>query len=108
MGIRLFIIAFLAVVLLIPSFFIQSLISERENRRDSVIDGISEKWGGEQVIIGPVVTIPYRHWYERDGKDEQMIGYAHFLPEDLNIKGSIDPEIRYRGIYKVIVYSHCL
>lgn len=105
MGIRLFIIAFLAVVLLIPSFLIQSLISERENRRDSVVDGISEKWGGEQVIIGPVITIPYRHWYERDGKVEQMIRYAHFLPEDLNIKGSIDPEMRYRGIYKVIVYN---
>jgi inner membrane protein len=31
--------------------------------------------------------------------------YAHFLPEVLNITGDISPEVRYRGIYEVIVYN---
>jgi inner membrane protein len=104
-GARLSIIALLTFVLLIPSFLIQGLISERENRRDSVAEEVSQKWGNKQTIIGPVISIPYKHYFENDDKVEQTIRYAHFLPEDLNIKGSIAPEERYRGIYKVIVYN---
>ncbi|MDR8393916.1 cell envelope integrity protein CreD [Aliifodinibius sp. S!AR15-10] len=107
-GTRLFIIAFLTLVLLIPSFLIQDLISERENRRDSVVDEISEKWGDEQTITGPVISVPYKYYYKSDDRAEQTIRYAHFLPENLNIKGSIIPEVRYRGIYKVIVYNSIL
>jgi inner membrane protein len=35
----------------------------------------------------------------------ETIGYAHFLPDDLTIKGDIKTELRYRGIYEVIVYN---
>lgn len=104
-GIRLFIIAFLTLILLIPSILIQVLISEREDRRESVADEISQKWGNEQAVVGPVISIPYRQTYESDGKVEQAIRYAHFLPENLNIEGSITPEVRYRSIYKTIVYN---
>lgn len=105
LGIRLFIIGFLSLVLLIPSLLIQELISERESRRNSVADEISQKWGKKQTVIGPLITIPYRHYFNTDDKIEQVIRYAHFLPENLSIEGSIIPEIRYRGIYKVIVYN---
>lgn len=105
MGARLSIIAFLTLILLIPSFFIQNLISERQDRRDSVAEEISQKWGKEQTIIGPVISVPYKHYFENNDKVEQTIRYAHFLPEDLHIKGSIASEVRYRGIYKVIVYN---
>lgn len=105
MAARLAIIGFLTMVLLIPSFLIQDLISEREHRRDSVAGEISEKWGKEQVITGPLISIPYRHYYKSGDTVEQTIRYAHFLPENLNIEGSIMPEVRYRGIYEVIVYN---
>ncbi|NGP76258.1 cell envelope integrity protein CreD [Balneolaceae bacterium YR4-1] len=105
LGIRLFVIAFLALALLIPSVLIQELISERENRRNSVVDEISQKWGKKQTVVGPVLSIPYKHYFSVDDKVEHTIRYAHFLPEKLNIKGSIVPEVRYRGIYKVIVYN---
>lgn len=104
-GIRLFIIAFLGLILLIPSFLIQGLISERQNRRTSVADEIGQKWGNEQAIVGPVITVPYKQYYKSGDQEEQTIRYAHFLPKNLNIKGSITPEVRYRGIYKVIVYT---
>lgn len=105
LGIRLSIIAFLTLLLLIPSLLIQNLISERETRRDSVADEISQKWGEKQAIAGPVISIPYKHFFKNEDKTEQTIRYAHFLPENLNIEGSVAPEIRYRGIYKVIVYN---
>lgn len=105
LGIRLSIIAFLTLVLLIPSFLIQDLISERKNRRDSVADEISQKWGNEQAIVGPLLTVPYKHHYKSGKEIEHTIRYAHFLPDLLNIEGSINPEVRYRGLYKVIVYN---
>ena len=105
LGTRLFIIAFLTFVLLIPSLLIQGLISERKHRRNSVAKEISQKWGNEQTLIGPIINIPYKQYYKNGDKVEQTIQYAHFLPENLNITGSIAPKIRYRGIYKVIVYN---
>lgn len=108
LGTRLFIIAFLTLILLIPSLLIQGLISEREYRRDSVANEISQKWGDEQVVVGPVISVPYRYYFNGEEKVEQTIRYAHFLPENLNVEGAITPEIRYRGIYKVIVYNSSL
>lgn len=105
LGIRLSIIGFLTLILLIPSVLIQNLISERENRRDSVADEISQKWGSEQAIVGPVISIPYKHYFNSEENTEQTIKYAHFLPENLNIEGTVAPEVRYRGIYKAIVYN---
>lgn len=105
LGLRLVIIGILTLVLLIPALLIQNLIYERENRRDSVAQEISQKWGQEQVIIGPVISIPYTHYFTTEGKSEQTIRYAHFLPEELAMSGTIKPEIRYRGIYKAIVYN---
>ncbi len=105
LGLRLVIIGILTLVLLIPALLIQNLIYERENRRDSVAHEISQKWGQEQVIIGPVISIPYTHYFTTEGKSEQTIRYAHFLPEELEMSGTIEPEIRYRGIYKAIVYN---
>src|SRR6056297_3537675 len=105
LGTRLFIIAFLTLALLIPSFLIQELISERESRRDSVANEISQKWGDKQVIIGPLLSVPYKHYFKNSDTIEQAIRYAHFLPDKLTIEGSIIPEMRYRGIYEVIVYN---
>lgn len=105
LGARLFIIAFLTLILLIPSVFIMELISEREQRRDTVTEEISRKWGAEQTLVGPLITVPYTYSYQNGAKVEQTLRYAHFLPEYLHIEGIVTPEIRYRGIYEVIVYN---
>lgn len=105
-GIRLIIIAFLTLVLLIPSIMIQSLISERKDRRDEAAGEISEKWGNRQIITGPILTVPYKYYIkDQDNNLVQTIKYAHFLPEDLIVDGLLNPEIRYRGIYEVVVYN---
>jgi inner membrane protein len=99
-------IGILVLVLLIPTTMIESLISERESRHSSAINEVSSKWGNDQTIAGPVLTIPYKKFIK--GKDKEIITtieYAHFLPDEINITGKIFPETRYRGIYKVVVYN---
>ena len=111
--IRLLSIGFLVLILLIPTAMIEDLISEREYRRANVIREVSSKWGGAQTIAGPVLTIPYyelNKFYDDEKKEKynKTKHYAHFLPEKLNIEGSLTPEIRYRSIYEIIVYNTLL
>ncbi|WP_340102922.1 cell envelope integrity protein CreD [Rhodohalobacter sp. 8-1] len=105
LGIRLIIIAALSLLLLIPAILIQNVISERENRRDAVAEEIGQKWGREQSVVGPVLTIPYSHSVKTDDGTYTSKRYAHLLPESLMINGAIQPELRYRGIYEVVVYN---
>ncbi len=104
-------IAFIALLLLIPAVMIQSLISERENTRQQAIDEVSSKWSEAQTIAGPVLTIPYYRYIKQripDTDTERMVqvkDYLHLLPEDLKITGDIEPERRYRGIYEVVLYK---
>ena len=105
LGLRLLIIGGLSMILLIPSFMIQEVITERESRRDAVIDEISEKWGQKQTVIGPVLTIPYLYHFNKEEESSTVRSYAHFLPESLTVTGSIAPELRYRGIYEAVLYN---
>lgn len=103
---RMAIVAGLSLFLLIPTLFIESVIKERQQRRDSSINEISQSWGGSQTITGPIVTIPYKVLSKDDkGNPVTYLRYAHFLPTRLNIRSTLKPEIRYRGIYQVALYN---
>lgn len=101
---KIFILGVIALILLIPAEMIKNIIKEREERRNEVIAEINSKWGYQQIIKGPVITIPYLRFYKSGNEELSMKEYFHILPEALNVTGSIDPEIRYRGMYKVVAY----
>lgn len=103
--IKFIIVGLMILALLIPAGMIKNLIHERNLLRNSVISEVSYKWGNPQTIAGPLITIPYKLYYKKDKEIVEETRYAHFLPEDLIIKGNLNPEIRYRGIYKVVVYN---
>ena len=56
---KLFVIAFLVGGLLILTIPLLFIIEEREDRREGVTQEISAKWGLDQTIIGPILTVPY-------------------------------------------------
>ncbi|NOQ28287.1 MAG: cell envelope integrity protein CreD [Bacteroidales bacterium] len=98
-------IGLMILALLVPAKMIKNLILERNSLRNTVVSEVSYKWGNPQTIVGPIITIPYKTYFQKDKEIIAKINYAQFLPENLNIKGEIIPEIRYRGIYKVVVYN---
>ena len=102
---KLVIIAILTFLLLIPAGMIQNMIREREQRRNETITEVTSKWGYSQTLCGPVLTIPYKTYLKTDENLVTTINYAHFLPSSLDITGRVTPEIRHRGIYKVIAYK---
>ena len=108
-GARMAIVGFLTMVLLIPTFMILGLISERQGRQNEAANEISRNWGARQVLIGPVLEIPFRI-RTHDSQDNVLegTGYAHFLPDTLEINGVVDSDIRNRGIFAVVVYNSTL
>ena len=99
-------IGILILLLLIPTAMIQNLIRERQSRRDSVVEEISQKWGNCQTITGPFITIPFKTFFkDSDGKTQFNLNYLHILPETLDITGEIEPEVRYRSLFEAVVYN---
>lgn len=99
-------IVLLILLLLIPTFFINSLIDERKNRQNEAITEVSAKWAESQTISGPIISIPYFEYVtEQNGKINKYRRYIHVLPEKLIINGELFPEKRYRGIFEVVVYG---
>ena len=106
----------IVLVLLIPLSMIESTMHERLQRRDEAVADITASWGKEQVLVGPILVVPYRYSV-KTFKDtvvkgeiqktevlETVTGRAWFLPDELKIEGDIQPERLHRGIYEAVVY----
>ena len=93
---------------------IKSIIYEREQTQREAIDEVSEKWGGEQTLQGPVLTIPYMRYVKEidkaTGKETlvQITERLHVLPSKLDIQASVKPDRRHRGVYEIVVYNSVL
>jgi inner membrane protein len=97
-------IVVLILLLIIPTFMVEQLITERNQRQKESIQEVSDKHAQAQQISGPVLTIPYAIPRE-DGKGIRSRGLFHVLPEQLNISGVLNPEKRKRGMYETVVYG---
>lgn len=118
--IKLVVVAVLSLALLIPIAMVDSVITERKQRRNEAVSDITSTWGSPQSIVGPLLIVPYRYYYKAE-KDETINGKivrrevvlsavdnAYFLPSDLAIDGAISPKRLHRGIYEAVVYSGSL
>jgi len=104
--VKLLFIGFLVLILLIPMGMVRTVIYERNDLYVSAKRDIMNAWGGEQTIGGPVLTLPYRVVTTDDkGIKRVRQSLAHFLPEHLSVRGQLDTQMRYRGIYQVPVYT---
>ena len=105
-SLRLITIAILILILLIPVTMIEGLIRERSQLRESVVSEVSNAWSQSQVLTGPLLSVPYTYLLETaEGELVERMGYAYFLPDLLDINGAVSPEVRYRSIYEVVVYT---
>ena len=103
--VKLLAIGFIVLILLIPQVMIQGIITERQSRQYSVVQEISQSWGGDQYVQGPVLSIPYKEWTEyENGKRSYTLRTMYFLPTELNIESKADHELRRRGIFDAVLF----
>ena len=110
---RVILVGFLVLLLQIPVAMIHEGIYERQETRTDATGEITSKWGGTQSLVGPSLVVPYtKRWTETlengESRVHSEVENAVFLPELLEAKGSIATEARYRGIFKVPVYTATL
>ena len=95
----------LLLLLLIPSSLVEGLITERAENRDAATAEISGQWGGPQLVLGPVLVLPYTARSTDDkGRVSETTEYLSLLPDTLATTGTLAPERRHRGIYEAVVY----
>ncbi len=107
-----------ALILLIglPLLLVHSTISERMSYHAEAVRSIAADSVREQSIVGPLLVIPYTDEYEEEQVVEaepaktrlvkrSVSRHKLVFPNDLQVKGSVDTDQRYRGIHKVLVYS---
>jgi inner membrane protein len=100
-----FLVGFLILIMLIPGAFVASLVRERQNRQEEVVNEVSSKWAGAQTITGPVLMVPYKDYLKTaDGKVTEYIKMAYLLPDELHISGDMQPSEKKRSLYSVMLY----
>lgn len=116
--IRGLIVGVIALVMLIPLVMMQGVVDERNGLYSNVLHGIANTWGGQQLLQGPVLVVPFieKHVSKETIKDENgeekiktktkyLTKYAIHLPKDLTIDVDLAEQHRKRGIYKSLVYE---
>jgi inner membrane protein len=101
---RLITMGVLLLGLLVPLSMIESVVSDRATRRQSVTEEIGASWGGPQRISGPVLVVPYRYVVNDPGTRRELVGRASFLPESFDAQGVLEPETRRRTLFTATVY----
>jgi inner membrane protein len=114
---KIFGICLLILLLHVPLLMTHGVLTEREGYQSQAVDEIAGIWGHRQQVTGPVLAVPYA--YKTTVMRAKAIGdrvvqveeielapaTAYFLPEKLVVTGPVEPEIRHRGIYQVVIYS---
>ncbi|MCU6498125.1 cell envelope integrity protein CreD [Rugamonas sp. A1-17] len=103
----------LTVVLGIALMLIQSTIDERLRFHDQAVQSVANDSVREQVVVGPVLVIPYSEEIEagddadpKARRPTRTVSHRKLVyPNDLQLDGAINTERRYRGIHQVLVYS---
>ncbi len=110
-------ICFLILFLHIPLFMTHGVLRERQGLQQQAAREIAAIWGQRQQVVGPVLAVAYSYKAQVirsrivNGKKvdveetDQVWSTAYFLPENLLVSGTVDPETRHRGIYDTVVYS---
>lgn len=93
--------------LMVPASMIDSTVSERRQRRDEAVGGISAAWSRRQALTGPVLVVPVRvtTGFDKNGKPLTQDHYTRLAPESLDVKGTVSTQTRQRGIYRTAVYT---
>ncbi|MFO7573535.1 MAG: cell envelope integrity protein CreD [Bacteroidales bacterium] len=103
LAVKMIILALLGLLLLIPLQMVKKVIKERAVFAEQAKDEIAASWAAAQIITGPVLNVPRTKVIAGDGRYATTT--LHILPDELKASATMNPEIRYRGIYESVVYD---
>ena len=103
MGVKLIVVCFLALLMLIPAFLVESLIQDRKSREADVVQQISQYVGGQQTFLGPILAIPYTVPPDSPAGSTKEGTYLVF-PTQASALVNTTTEERRRSLFKVPIF----
>ena len=104
LGVKLIVVCVLALIMMIPAFFVGSLIDDRTSRAADVVKEISGYVGGQQTFLGPTLAIPYTI-PPRSQRDPTYHGIYLVFPTRATAVLKSSTEERRRSLFKVPVFQ---
>lgn len=111
-GFKLFLAGIIGLALIIPLMMVYALVWDRQEQSTTAQNSIAAGWGGPQVIVGPVLVIPYTansvETVEENGKQSTrtvLVNKELFLsPETNAIQTSLKPDRKKKSIYESVLF----
>lgn len=112
--IKLAIVGFLGLLLWVALIAVMGTVSERSQRRDQVYQDMAKTTAGSQVLVGPILALPYEIQGlstivdEKGVRSTKMEASKHLrfiMPRHLTIDGRLEAERRYRSLYEILLYG---
>jgi inner membrane protein len=104
MGVKLIVVCGLALMMYIPTFFVEGLVDERTQRADGIAKDISSKVGGQQTFLGPTLAIPYSTPLQPSG-DASKRGVYLVFPTRASATVNTATQEWHRTLLKVPVFQ---
>ena len=104
LGLKLIVVCGLVLLMAIPAMFISYIAFERSGRADDVTREVSERYGGEQYVSGPMILAPYTS-ARADGSISETGFYAVFAQTGAASFEDMVTTIRKRSLFKVPTYE---
>lgn len=111
LGLKVGFILITVLLLLIPMSMISSVVEERQGLGLDVEHDIATTWGGNQIVSGPILKVPYLYRtpvYNKEGKVTRYAVHtndAYFLPKKMVVDGTQESRIKSRGLFKAYLYD---
>lgn len=114
LAMKLILVVGMTLAILIPLMMIRGTIDERQVYRRQAVADIARSYAGAQVVAGPVLVVPYTETVEVEERDGQGVvrkvlrqqeGRWLYFPKSLDLRGSLQPDTRRRGLHEVRVYE---
>jgi len=101
LGLKLIVVCALALLMIIPSFFVGGLVTDRAQRAGEVVKEVSSHVGGPQTFLGPTLAVPYR----MSSISPSASGVYVIFPAQANAELKTTTSERHRSLFHVPVFQ---
>ncbi len=111
-GFKLFFAGLIGLLLAIPLMAVYALLWDRQEQANTAQSSIAAGWGGPQVIVGPVLVIPYTtenvETVTENGKERtrtvRVTRELFLSPETNALKTDLKPDRKKKSIYESVLF----
>ncbi|MGL5837494.1 MAG: cell envelope integrity protein CreD [Sphingorhabdus sp.] len=111
-GFKLFFAGIIAVILIVPLMMVYALLWDRQEQANTAQSSIAAGWGGPQVMVGPVLVIPYTadsvETVTENGREVtrtvRTTKELFLSPEANAINTELKPDRKKKSIYESVLF----